>query len=814
MTSELLARLDGPAAARLLVVLGHFCWQGAAVWAVAVLLASRVRSVRGRYRAELAAFGALCLCPVVTWFAVGPAAVAFDSPAAADAAVPPASDAVFSEAFGRVGAPAPAPAPVERAEVADVRVLAEPSVRGPLRWRAWALGFYVIGVLAGAVRLLCGAAGVALLKRSLRPAPAELRTRCAAIAAKLGLRRAVRAGFSGRTRSPCVAGWLRPAVVLPLSWCGRVPPDVLDAALAHELAHLRAGDLWVNLLQRLAETALFFHPAVWLLSARVRAGREACRDADAAAALGDPAAVARALEFAAADILELPPSRPARRPRVFSLPFGDGPMPLLTRVNGLLGRPPVRRSPASSALPAAAVLALPLAWWAGAAWAGPPELRASDVPPAAVGERSDGEGAAAGKSESAPREGRSQFATAVRVTPASVPLAGRPDGAVPVVREAGFVSPLAGSGPGAWQGVESFFDSAGRWAVIENGPVVSAWQGVSSVDFRDALTEEERAAVAEHIRQVGEEDILRLFAALIRYLEGTDGAEPPPTWSPRRGGDAETSPTQQEAAAYATAVSARSGGWLLMPYYSGHDLHIWKRVETSAVPASVSAGIFDDVIAGAAVGVQLPRAVLDFCEAAGVPNVSFRAAAAHPRGFKVGRRDFAEDERFDASAGDGSVLLEDTGSIFRAWSPGPLRGDRRGLSDQARTELTADLQRAVRDMSSAAVNAAIKALAEKAGPPANPEPPDSPDRLTVTTADGQWQVRWRDGRWALLRGEPRGPGSSVDLLSGDAAEEAFERIVLTRSRGGELVPAHVLQFFERRVENAAIRVAAAIRPRD
>jgi hypothetical protein len=33
-----------------------------------------------------------------------------------------------------------------------------------------------------------------------------------------------------------------------------------------ELAHIRRFDLLVNLLQRLAEAVLFFHPAVWFVS--------------------------------------------------------------------------------------------------------------------------------------------------------------------------------------------------------------------------------------------------------------------------------------------------------------------------------------------------------------------------------------------------------------------------------------------------------------------------------------------------------------------------------------------------------------------
>lgn len=35
---------------------------------------------------------------------------------------------------------------------------------------------------------------------------------------------------------------------------------MIEAVLAHELAHLRRYDLWVNLLQRTVETVLFFHP--------------------------------------------------------------------------------------------------------------------------------------------------------------------------------------------------------------------------------------------------------------------------------------------------------------------------------------------------------------------------------------------------------------------------------------------------------------------------------------------------------------------------------------------------------------------------
>ena len=56
----------------------------------------------------------------------------------------------------------------------------------------------------------------------------------------------------------------------------------------HELAHVRRWDNLVNLLQRLVEAVLFFHPSVWWLSRRVRLEREHCCDAVVLAHTGAP----------------------------------------------------------------------------------------------------------------------------------------------------------------------------------------------------------------------------------------------------------------------------------------------------------------------------------------------------------------------------------------------------------------------------------------------------------------------------------------------------------------------------------------------
>jgi uncharacterized protein (TIGR03435 family) len=92
----------------------------------------------------------------------------------------------------------------------------------------------------------------------------------------------------------------------------------------------------VNLLQVLAETLLFYHPAVWWVSARIRIEREHCCDEVAAAACGDAVIYAEAL-------VELERWRTQRASLVLAATGG----PLLARIRRLLGAP--HDAPRSSA---------------------------------------------------------------------------------------------------------------------------------------------------------------------------------------------------------------------------------------------------------------------------------------------------------------------------------------------------------------------------------------------------------------------------------------------------------------------------------
>jgi hypothetical protein len=145
---------------------------------------------------------------------------------------------------------------------------------------------------------------------------------------RLHIFRAVRFLQSKRVDVPTVIGWLRPVVLLPVSTLAGLTPRQVEAILAHELAHIRRHDYLVNLLQTVVETLLFYHPAVWWLSHRIRVERENCCDDLAVSLCGDP------VEYAAA-LAELEGLRASNGELALAASGGS----LLQRIKRVLGAP-------------------------------------------------------------------------------------------------------------------------------------------------------------------------------------------------------------------------------------------------------------------------------------------------------------------------------------------------------------------------------------------------------------------------------------------------------------------------------------------
>ena len=148
----------------------------------------------------------------------------------------------------------------------------------------------MLGVLVLSLRLLGGwVLTLMLARRAVRAvSPIRSRPRRGEMARRLELQRRFAVLESAAVSVPTLVGWVRPVVLLPASaLAGLSPQCSCEAVLAHELAHVRRHDYLVNLLQSVVETLLFYHPAVWWVSAEVRAEREHCCDDLAVEVCGD-----------------------------------------------------------------------------------------------------------------------------------------------------------------------------------------------------------------------------------------------------------------------------------------------------------------------------------------------------------------------------------------------------------------------------------------------------------------------------------------------------------------------------------------------
>ena len=152
------------------------------------------------------------------------------------------------------------------------------------------------GAAACSLRLLMGFISTAALRRSRHvPVPTAWQQTLDRLIERMQVSRRVRLLPTDRVDSPSVIGWLRPVILAPVGVLSGLAPEQVEALLAHELAHIRRHDYLVNVLQGIAESLLFYHPAVWWISNQIRAEREHCCDDLAVAASGDVVVYARAL---------------------------------------------------------------------------------------------------------------------------------------------------------------------------------------------------------------------------------------------------------------------------------------------------------------------------------------------------------------------------------------------------------------------------------------------------------------------------------------------------------------------------------------
>jgi Zn-dependent protease with chaperone function/predicted nucleic acid-binding Zn-ribbon protein len=287
----------------------HFLWQGALIGLLAVIALDALRNARpqARYAVACLALLACALAPgaTVLWM-LAPELIAPD----------------FGGALGALGG--------DTEDVGDGALAALAPSLDVQAWLPAIVATWAAGTCALSLRMAVGLAWVRRLRQQPQgPAQLAWQQRLDAIAANFQLRRRVSLRVVDELESPVSAGWWRPVVLLPASLLTRMPAALIEALLAHELAHIRRHDYLVNLLQNVVEALLFYHPVVWWLSHRIRVEREQIADQLAT----ELACAPRDLALALSELSELQGTVPGPALRILQAAEGYH---LMSRIQRLL----------------------------------------------------------------------------------------------------------------------------------------------------------------------------------------------------------------------------------------------------------------------------------------------------------------------------------------------------------------------------------------------------------------------------------------------------------------------------------------------
>lgn len=255
----------------------HFLWQGTLVALGLALLTRVLRRSEFRY---LAACLSLALCVLLPVWGTARGLEARNIAVPRDFLLPASEDQINPTT-------SPLPGPRQSLRLRLERAIAP---RLPLLVGLWSLGCAIM-----TLRLGSGWLWTLRWRRRGSPAPTFWSEHLPMLSHRLGLKRRVRLLASHLVDSPMALGLWKPVILVPMGLFSGMKPELLEALLVHELAHIRRHDYLVNLLQSFVEATLFYHPAVWWISRRIRTEREILADDLAAKALGEPRRLALAL---------------------------------------------------------------------------------------------------------------------------------------------------------------------------------------------------------------------------------------------------------------------------------------------------------------------------------------------------------------------------------------------------------------------------------------------------------------------------------------------------------------------------------------
>jgi len=112
---------------------------------------------------------------------------------------------------------------------------------------------------------------------------------------KLNITRPILLKFSNLIDVPCMTGYFKPLILLPVSLSTHLSACEVESILLHELAHIKRNDYLANLVQQVVSVMLFFNPFSRLINRIISQERENSCDDLVVEKTGKPLIYAQAL---------------------------------------------------------------------------------------------------------------------------------------------------------------------------------------------------------------------------------------------------------------------------------------------------------------------------------------------------------------------------------------------------------------------------------------------------------------------------------------------------------------------------------------
>lgn len=156
----------------------------------------------------------------------------------------------------------------------------------PLSWQGVVFLLWLAVVIAMGLLLLQRAIFVAGLVAQAVEADDSIKGTFNSCCERIGIRRRIGLKVSANATSPAVCGLFSQVILLPQNLSAGLSAGQLQAVLLHELAHIKRGDLWINLAQTILQIFYFYNPLLWIANAIIRRIREQAVDEAVLVAMG------------------------------------------------------------------------------------------------------------------------------------------------------------------------------------------------------------------------------------------------------------------------------------------------------------------------------------------------------------------------------------------------------------------------------------------------------------------------------------------------------------------------------------------------